>query len=510
VKRDTLLCAAALLAASALVHERALEGFFVADDYTVIGSFWGKGIRYLAGVVASDEIGGVWAERFVRPARPWTLALDGWLWGFEPLGFHLTNVLLHAGASALIGILVLQMGGGMLPALLASLLFLLHPVNVEVATWISGRDESLAAGPLLGAFAFLAAEGSARRPPLGVACALFALSLLAKEYALLLPLALWARAWLSPGRGESRLSALGRSLKGSIPLLAICSAFLALRFRVSGNPFGGYGEGSGAHATVRADLFVDSAHRFAREFCAPFAARPFAAAILLAVPLIFLAAGRKRPEPKASVILFWALLWPILFLLPTHNLVYTPRHLYLSFAGIAVAIGLLLARAEPRRKAPFALSIGGVLAVVLAPSTIASEETYTRMSLSCRTALTSIETAASGFPRGDVLVLVGMPAHEKPPWGFGWSLKEALRPPFVEQAIDSGLEVVFRRQWRPEAWAAFRAKYPGRGIHVIAWNPAFHGIQILRPGAVEPGGRQRSSRQIEITGPGLATLPGRS
>ena len=69
------------------VYGRAPDGFLIADDYTVIGSFWGKGPGYLLGLLTSDEIGGVWAEKFIRPVRPWSLALDGWIWGLEPPGF---------------------------------------------------------------------------------------------------------------------------------------------------------------------------------------------------------------------------------------------------------------------------------------------------------------------------------------------------------------------------------------------------------------------------------------
>jgi hypothetical protein len=91
------------------------------------------------------------------------------------------------------------------------------------------------------------------------------------------------------------------------------------------------------------------------------------------------------------------------------------------------------------------------------------------------------------MPRGDVLVLLGMPAHEAPPWGFGWSIEEAFRPPFVADALGSRLQLVYRRQWRTGAWAAHRDNYPGRSIHVIAWNPAFLGIEVLREDEVESG-----------------------
>ena len=470
-----------MLVSCLLVHARALDGFFLADDYTIIGSFWGKGARHLVGLLAADEIGGAWAERFVRPIRPWSLALDARLWRLDPRGFHLTNLLLHGGASVLVGILVLQLGGRVLGAVLASLLFLLHPVNVEVATWVSGRDESLACAGLLGAVAcHLAAGRGRRRLWLGLGSVLFSVSLFAKEYALLLPVAFWALAVVSPPSGISRAHALRDSLSSTVPFFGIIAAFLMLRLHVSGHILGGYG--AGAHATFSSGLLVDSVASFARDLFAPLSAHPYAAVTLVLGLLVALATtSRSNAESRPRLIVFWALLWPSLFLMPTHNLAYTPRHLYISFAGIAAAFGLMLARAGEKRLTTLpALAIGGALVGLLVPPTLAAVDDFTRMSNRCRTALSFIELAARSMPRGDVLVLVGMPAHRTPPWGFGWSLEDALRPPFVLDAVDSRLNVIYRRQWRSEAWSAYRRRYPGRGVHAIAWNPAFLGIETLR------------------------------
>ncbi len=487
--RDVLLCAAVLGATCFFVYGRALQGFFLADDYTIIGSFWSKGTGHLLRLLFSDEIGGVWPEKFIRPIRPWSLALDGWMWGLEPLGFHLTNLALHVATATAIAAIVLQLGGGGLYAALpASLLFLLHPVNVEVATWVSGRDESLAGAALLAAVSSHLAAGRGRRKVwLGLAGALFTLSLFAKEYALLLPAAMWAWALLVPPGGSSRVDALKTSAVRSAPLLGMIAVFLALRYYMTGNPLGGYGVGASAHAALRPDLLLGSFTRFGSDLFFPLGARPIAAAALGLVFLIPLAMSRTpNAAPRPALIVFWALLWPTLFLIPTHNLVYTPRHLYISFAGMAVGFGLLLARTLGKWRSPQFIAISAALPILLAPPTLTAIEDYTRMSNRCRLALSSLESATRNFPRGDVVVLVGMPAHQTPPWGFGWSLEDALRPPFVAEGLDSRLDLVYRRQWRPEAWAAYRDKYPSRGIHVLAWNPAFQGIEILRDDGLQP------------------------
>jgi hypothetical protein len=480
-KGDVLVCGTAVLVACLLVHTEALEGFFLADDYTIIASFWGKGFPHLLRLLASDEIGGVWNEQFVRPVRSWSLAMDGVLWGLRPFGFHLTNLLLHAFVSAIVGGLVLRLQGDLLPALLASLLFLLHPFNVEVATWITGRDESLCAAALLGAFGcYLAWQDSGRkRLARNASLALFAASLFTKEYGLLFPLVLWL--W-----GMVRFRPLLSSIRSSLPYLGVVALFLGLRWIAIGHPLAGYGRSAEGHSTLSLELLLQSVAGFLRDLWAPAAHHPWAAGVG-ALVLILLVARLGTGSPRELALIgYWLALWPLVFLLPTHNLIYTARHLYISFAGLSIGFGLSLARVRGRWKTPLTLAVVVSLAALLVAPTMSRVEEFTRMSNRCRGALDSIESLAGRASSDDVLVLVNMPAHVIAPYGFGWSLDDALRPPFSRAATDARLEVIRRRTWRSDSWAAWRRSYPNRGVHVLAWNPAFNGIEILREGPPAP------------------------
>jgi tetratricopeptide (TPR) repeat protein len=140
------------------------------------------------------------------------------LWGLHPFGYHLINVLLHAGSALLLWWFLRRLGlpGGWL----AAAVFALHPVCVESVAWVAERKNTLSLLlTLLAAHAYLAStEAGAtseqhgrktqaelpwhRRPSTLYAAALvsFTLALLAKTTASLLPAVLLVLAWWRNGR----------------------------------------------------------------------------------------------------------------------------------------------------------------------------------------------------------------------------------------------------------------------------------------------------------------------
>jgi protein O-mannosyl-transferase len=114
--------------------------------------------------------------------------------GDQALLFHLINVLFHLGCGLVIYHLVRRtLGPGpraSWPALIAALIFLLHPLNVEAAAWVSGRCAVISTFfALLAVYLHLTAEAADTSRRLWLASGCYLLSLLFYEVTAALPLA---------------------------------------------------------------------------------------------------------------------------------------------------------------------------------------------------------------------------------------------------------------------------------------------------------------------------------
>ncbi|HLY07795.1 MAG TPA: tetratricopeptide repeat protein, partial [Planctomycetota bacterium] len=131
-----------------------------------------------------------------------SLGLDYVLWGMRPLGYHLTNVVLHAANAVLCFFLLRHLLRRIGPdddssrrdwvSLAGALVFSLHPLRVESVAWITERRD-LMSGLffLLSILAYLrSTESAARRVWLGAALGSFACSMLSKAMGMTLPLVL--------------------------------------------------------------------------------------------------------------------------------------------------------------------------------------------------------------------------------------------------------------------------------------------------------------------------------
>jgi tetratricopeptide (TPR) repeat protein len=143
-----------------------------------------------------------------QPLSWLSFALDYVLWGTDPAGYHLTNLILHAANAVvffLVALLLLRTIlssndqqnrlGVVLGAVLAALFFSLHPLRVESVVWATERRDVLSGlFYMLALYGYLAAQTSSdqnsRRRGLIASVLVYTLSLLAKGTAMTLPVVL--------------------------------------------------------------------------------------------------------------------------------------------------------------------------------------------------------------------------------------------------------------------------------------------------------------------------------
>ena len=109
----------------------------------------------------------------------------------NPVGFHLTNVLMHALNSILVFVLVRSLTRRFRVALAAGVLFAVHPIHTESVTWIAGRTDVIGMTFFLAAFWLYVRFRNSGRTTALVGAVMFALvAIFAKEMVATLGLAL--------------------------------------------------------------------------------------------------------------------------------------------------------------------------------------------------------------------------------------------------------------------------------------------------------------------------------
>ncbi len=224
--RNHLLYLAALIAIGALLYLPSFQIPFLWDDkFLIIEDRFLRSWRFLPDLFGAAFYSEVFHQSYYRPLQGVSFLIDYQLWGLSPAGFHLTSLAIHLTNGALVYALAWALTARRLPAFVAGLIFLVHPVQVQAVGYISGRADPMATlGVLTSVLAWLRFRESAPRAGflwyLG-ALAGMAFAWLSKEGSLVLPLILiWIDGVGISGRG--RLTFTARWL----PFLPIALAFL--------------------------------------------------------------------------------------------------------------------------------------------------------------------------------------------------------------------------------------------------------------------------------------------
>jgi len=125
-----LLCA---LVALAYWPVRAYD-FVNWDDtwYVVRNPYLGSWELSNLKAIATDVI-----NRNYAPLTIFTYLVERTLFGLEPAGYHIVNVLLHAVNAVLVFVLISQLTHDRAAAWATAALFAVHPVQIESVAWVS-------------------------------------------------------------------------------------------------------------------------------------------------------------------------------------------------------------------------------------------------------------------------------------------------------------------------------------------------------------------------------------
>jgi protein O-mannosyl-transferase len=286
-----------------------------------------------------------------RPLVWLTYNVDFLIWGFDPIGYHLTNIILHSANAALFYIItrrLLAVAAKVSTPLLslattfAALFFSLHPMRVECVSSVTGRKDLLAAMfILLSVYSYLRARTAA-------SLGFMLLSLLSKATAVMLPAVLVLMDIYLLRCFEWR-----KTLLEKIPfvLLAIPFAVLAFVARTEHFTVENY------HAGWRmAQVFYTPGYFFWRTFFlydVPTSFNPssihrpitwLVLALTVALSVSFWLLRKRWPAPWFAWLYMVAILAPVLGALQPGQALVADRYSYASCMAWAVVAGGILVR----------------------------------------------------------------------------------------------------------------------------------------------------------------------
>ena len=184
VYRSRLFLGACLILAVALCYIPAMRAGFVWDDDLLVTE------NPL--VKGTDSLPYVWSSSAATDYTPLTVTafwLQWHLWGDNPAGYHLVNILLYAASVVLLWLVLARLA---IPgAWLGALLFAVHPVNAASVAWVAELKNALSLPFYLAAIlAYLRFLETRKLLPYCVALVATGCALLSKGSTVVLPVIL--------------------------------------------------------------------------------------------------------------------------------------------------------------------------------------------------------------------------------------------------------------------------------------------------------------------------------
>jgi len=296
--------------------------------------------------LSEDRIEG--STGYYRPMTYISFAIDRAIWGLNPVGYNITNLVLHILAALLFYRVVSALFNNERVALAAALIFSLHPITGETVNFHSGGRNTL----LCACFILLSILFYARDKRISaVIC--FAGAIFSKEFGLLLPAVLFVYDWFVK-KERPRVASY-------LPFLVPIILYFTLRSYAieKGNLLHAlnFTESAWVAPLLVMKYLINMIYPFHLSVLYDVQSNLVYTALSLGGMAVLVFAGycfRKQGE----VIL--ALCWFLLFLLPVINIVglnaasyMSDRYAYFSLMGFALAFAFIICKA--RKEAAIAI-----------------------------------------------------------------------------------------------------------------------------------------------------------
>ena len=437
---------APLVLLSAVAYASTPANFWVGDDYNYIGP---KGLDRVVGFFDPA----VPSRAFYRPMNWTSWALDYFLYGITPFGWHVSSILIHTVAIIAIALAVLKLFNNWNLALLVGALFAVHPSHPETVTWIGGRADEVCGLFYFPALLFFVAylrrrqegkEGRADRSLYWLAFAMAAGTLLSKEMGVTIAAALLLTDFFfftpegrmrDPGYWQQRI-------RLHLPFILLVVAYGAMRYflvaaHIVTNTYSGPSQLSlqGMINATTSNIML-AAGLWGGPLWVQSMPGPIKVLVLLAG--LAVAAGLVRWLGRHAM---YAVLWTVVTLLPTSNLS-ASRWMYIPSFGVCLLAGLVVVKLLEKRSTEEGLRrrVGYGFALLLVAgwgiAVVYENVLWHRSGEIARSLLTQVKALEPEPPRPATVYFSGAPANYKTALLFNTGLPSAMSLIYPTGGVD--------------------------------------------------------------------------
>ncbi|MBC8207473.1 MAG: tetratricopeptide repeat protein [Kiritimatiellaeota bacterium] len=355
---------------------------YVVENPMISGGLTWQGLRWSL----TNSHGGNW-----HPLTSLSHMLDCQLYGLNPTGHHLTNLLLHTATALVLFLLIFRMTGVIWRSAIIAALFAVHPLRIESVVWIAERKDVLSGLffllTLLAYVRYVRLPFSVRRYLLIML--LFTLGLLSKPMLVTLPFVLLLLDYWPLGRTVAKR----RLIVEKIPLLLLSLGACATTFWAQQHsmltisvPFAN----RVANAVVSYAVYLKQlVYPFNLALVYPHSGKlpeisqlVISAGVLISVSVLACFSCRKRPWFLVGWLWYLGMLVPVIGLVQVGVQAHADRYTYLPQIGLLLMLVWMIAEMPAFLKIRRGIRISFITAILISSMLIARAQTaYWRNSI---------------------------------------------------------------------------------------------------------------------------------